>query len=124
MSNDPRRKIRPRDTGVFQELSKQLKLILKLLADRRVHPLLKVIPMASLVYLIMPADLMPLLPFDDAIIVWLSTVMFVELCPQDVVEEHRKALEGVIQGQWREANPPPEDVIEGQFADKDQPDKK
>jgi uncharacterized membrane protein YkvA (DUF1232 family) len=117
-------KIGPRDSGVFKELSKQLKLILRLLADRRVHPLLKVIPLASLIYLVMPADLMPLLPFDDALIVWLSTVLFVELCPPDVVDEHRKALEGVVQGKWRDTTPPAqEEIIEGEFKDQDRQDK-
>ena len=123
MSKD-NRKIGPRDTGVFQELSKQMKLILRLLADRRVNPMIKLIPVASLIYLVVPTDLMPLLPFDDALIVWLSTVLFVELCPQDVVDEHRKALEGVVQGKWTEPVPPPGEIIDGEFTEKDQPDKK
>jgi hypothetical protein len=122
MSNDDRRKIKPRDTGVFHEVSKQLKLILKLMADRRVSPLLKVIPLASLVYFIFPD--IAIGPIDDALIIWLSTVLFVELCPQDVVDEHRKALEGVIQGEWRDANSAKDEIIEGEFSDEDQQKKR
>lgn len=119
MSNDIRRKMTKRDTRFFSELSKQFKLILRLMGDRRVNPILKVIPVASLVYLVMP-DFLPLLPFDDALIIWLSTVFFVELCPQDVVEEHRKALEGVIQGEWRDPNTTRSEIIEGEFSEEDQ----
>jgi hypothetical protein len=120
MSKDDRRKITQRDSGLFHELSKQMKLILRLMGDRRVSPFLKVIPLASLVYFLFP-DL-AIGPVDDALIVWLSTVLFVELCPQDVVEEHRKTLEGVIQGEWRDANPSRDEIIEGEFSDEDQQD--
>lgn len=118
MSKDNRRKITQRDSGLFQELSKQMKLILKLMADGRVSPFLKLIPIGSLVYFIFP-DL-AIGPIDDALIIWLSTVLFVELCPQDVVEEHRKALEGVIQGEWRDANPSHDEIIEGEFREEEQ----
>jgi len=120
MSNEKPRKITQRDSGLFHELSRQMKLILRLMGDRRVNPFLKVIPIASLVYFIFP-DL-AIGPIDDALIIWLSTVLFVELCPQDVVEEHRKALEGVIQAEWRDANPSPDEIIEGEFSQKDQQD--
>jgi hypothetical protein len=32
----------------------------------------------------------------------LGTTLFVELCPEDVVKEHRKALNSVVEGEWRE----------------------
>jgi hypothetical protein len=120
MSNENRRKIIQRDSGLFHELSKQMKLILRLMGDRRVSPFLKVIPVASLVYFIFP-DL-AIGPIDDALIIWLSTVLFIELCPQDVVEEHRKALEGVIQGEWRDAKPTSDEIIEAKFSEEDQQD--
>jgi uncharacterized membrane protein YkvA (DUF1232 family) len=75
----------------------RLKLIARLMADSRVNVLLKLLPIASLGYLILPADLTPVVPFinalDDAAILWMGSSLFVELCPDDVVEEHKKALE-------------------------------
>ena len=121
MTKDNRRKIKPRDSGFFNELSKHMKLILRLMGDRRVSPFLKMIPLISLVYFLFP-DLAPG-PIDDALIIWLSTTLFVELCPPHVVEEHRKALEGVIQGEWDDAPPKQEDIIEGEFSHKDLQDK-
>ena len=107
-----------RRSGFFHDLGNQFKLIFRLMGDRRVNPFLKLIPMASLVYLIFP-DIVPG-PIDDALIIWLSTYLFVELCPPDVVEEHRQAIEGVVHGEWRDVtNTDTEieegDIIEGDF---------
>jgi hypothetical protein len=120
MTKDDRRKIKQRDSGFFNELSKHFKLILRLMGDRRVSPFLKLIPLFSLVYFLFP-DIAPG-PIDDALIIWLSTVLFVELCPPEVVDEHRKELEGVIQGEWRDASEDQQDIIEGEFTHKDQQD--
>lgn len=87
-------------SGIFGELSARIKLILKLLADRRVNPLIKALPIVSLVYLVAP-DLAPG-PIDDAMIIWLGAYLFVELCPPDVVEEHLKAINRTIPGQVKE----------------------
>ncbi|GAB4471478.1 MAG: hypothetical protein Kow0088_05230 [Anaerolineales bacterium] len=78
------------NSGFFGELSARIKLILRLIADRRVNPLLKLLPVASLVYLIFP-DLAPG-PIDDALIIWLGAYLFIELCPSEVVEEHLKQI--------------------------------
>lgn len=87
----PRKTIMP-GGGFIPELTLRIKLILRLIGDRRVSPLVKILPFASLVYLIVPADLLPLLPFDDAAVLWISGAIFLELCPQNVVEEHMAAL--------------------------------
>ena len=79
------------DPGFFRSLNKQLKLIMRLMADGRVHTLLKLLPVGSLIYLISPFDLPG--PIDDAVVLGLGLYTFVELCPDDVVEEHRAALE-------------------------------
>jgi uncharacterized membrane protein YkvA (DUF1232 family) len=76
----------------------RLKLILRLMGDRRVNFFLKLVPVAALAYLISPVDLAPgiALPvigaLDDAAIVGLGAYMFVELCPPGVVQEHMKSL--------------------------------
>lgn len=80
-------------SGVFHELALRIKLILRLMADRRVSPLLKLLPLGSLAYLLAP-DLVPG-PLDDVAMIWLLAYLFVELCPPDVVAEHMRALTSI-----------------------------
>jgi len=91
MADKTNRKIMlPQNRGFFQDLTLRIKLILRLLGDGRVNPLLKLLPIGSLVYLIVP-DIAPG-PIDDAAVIWLATYLFVELCPPGVVQEHLEAL--------------------------------
>ncbi len=83
--------------GIFQGLATQIKLIVRLLADRRVNPLIKLLPIGSLVYMIVPDIVVG--PLDDAAILWLGTYLFVELCPPDVVKEHRDAINRAATGE-------------------------
>jgi len=103
MSEDKDRRIIYPKGGVLNDLAMRIKLILRLLADRRVNPLLKVLPIGSVVYLLFP-DIAPG-PVDDVAIIWLGTYLFVELCPPEVVQEHLDALKQVVPGEWHEANP-------------------
>jgi hypothetical protein len=86
--------------GFFQDISLRIKLILRLMSDRRVNPLLKLLPIGSLLYWIIP-DLV-FGPFDDAAVIWLGGYLFVELCPSHIVQEHLDDLTSVIDGQFRE----------------------
>lgn len=88
--------------GFFSSLSKQFKLVFRLLADSRVNFLLKILPLAAFIYLIVPDILIG--PIDDAIVLSLGLYTFVELCPEEVVEEHRAAL-----GMGTAASPDPQD---------------
>jgi uncharacterized membrane protein YkvA (DUF1232 family) len=54
--------------------------------------MLKLLPIGSLVYLVVPVDILPVNPVDDALVIWLATYLFVELCPPDVVQEHLEEL--------------------------------
>jgi hypothetical protein len=96
--------------GVLYELGVRLKLILRLMGDRRVNPLLKLLPVGTLLYLLVP-DLV-IGPIDDAVVIWLGSILFVELCPPEVVEEHMDSLHSVVDAEWRETGepsaPPPE----------------
>jgi uncharacterized membrane protein YkvA (DUF1232 family) len=87
----------PSQGGAMRGFVQRLKLIGRLMADSRVSPFVKVLPLASLGYLFLPADLIPVVPFisalDDAAILWIGSTLFVELCPDDVVKEHQQALE-------------------------------
>jgi len=117
------KRITPSDSGFFHDLADKGRLILRLIADPRVSFLVKLLPIGSLVYLIVPIDLFPLNPIDDAIIIGLGTYMFIELCPQEVVKEHRDALNQVMSGTWKEPEETEEvidesDILEGEFREK------
>lgn len=77
--------------GAPSGLGAQFKLLLRLMRDPRVSPLLKILPVAAVVYMISPLDAaVPVL--DDAVLLGLGWYGFLELCPPDVVAEHRAAL--------------------------------
>jgi hypothetical protein len=99
--------------GVFQDLSMRIKLIMRLMGDSRVSPFLKLLPIGSLLYLIIP-DIAPG-PLDDAAIIWLGTYLFVELCPPEVVQEHTEALTKVVPGEWREPVDGEEEIVDAEF---------
>lgn len=98
MPDDRRTDLVPGGGGFFAELSQRVRLVIRLMRDERVSPLLKLMPVASLVYLFVP-DLAPG-PIDDAAVIWLGGYLFVELCPPDVVEEHIRALNAVIDAEF------------------------
>ena len=85
--------------GMMRDFVKRLKLIARLMGDRRVNIFLKFLPVASVAYLIFPFDLVPGIAFpivgalDDAAILWIGSNLFVELCPPNVVKEHMQELE-------------------------------
>ena len=91
----------PAQGGALRSFVNHLKLVARLMGDRRVNIFLKVLPLASLGYLILPADLIPVVPFisalDDAAILWVGSTLFVELCPDDVVKEHKRALQSNLE---------------------------
>lgn len=122
MSDKSNRKITlPQSGGFFQDLTLRLKLILRLLGDGRVNPLLKILPIGSLVYLVVP-DIAPG-PIDDAAVIWLATYLFVELCPPAVVQEHLEALKATrkVMDSYQETSQPEThgEVIDGEIVDGD-----
>jgi len=85
----------PPQGGMLRDLVMRLKLIARLMGDRRVNFFIKFLPLASLAYLIWPFDLiaLPIIgALDDAAILWIGSTLFVELCPPDVVQEHMREL--------------------------------
>ncbi len=88
----------PPQGGMLRDFMLRVKLIFRLLGDRRVSPWLKIIPVAGMAYLFSPLDIIPdiALPIigelDDAAILWLTNYLFIELCPPEVVQEHVKKL--------------------------------
>jgi uncharacterized membrane protein YkvA (DUF1232 family) len=104
----------PPQGGVLRNLIMRVRLILRLLGDRRVSPWLKIVPVLGLVYLVSPLDLIPdiALPvigeLDDAAVLWLTNYLFVELCPPAIVQEHVDALLG------SRSAPPADDVVDAE----------
>lgn len=86
---------------------KKIRLLLRLLRDERVGPLLKLIPLLSLVYLILP-DLIPG-PIDDAVLIALLAEIFLTFVPKEVLEDNRRQIERDSSRQKRE------DIIDGEF---------
>jgi hypothetical protein len=118
---DQNRTVVPRSGGFFQDLGNRFRLVGRLMMDSRVNPLLKVLPIGTLIYVFSPIDLMPINPLDDAFIIWIGTTLFVELCPPEVIEEHLQSLERIVKGPWGKAGAVPveEEVIEGVYYEKD-----
>jgi uncharacterized membrane protein YkvA (DUF1232 family) len=95
---DKKKLMIPPQGGVVREFVLRVKLIVRLIRDRRVNPWLKIIPIAGVVYLITPMSIIPdiVLPvigeLDDAAVLWITNYLFIELCPPEIVSEHVKAL--------------------------------
>lgn len=114
----PRRLVSKPDAGFLVELGVQARLLWRLLKDARVNPLFKLLPLASLVYLISPVDVFG--PIDDALVLWLGGTLFIELSPPEVVDEHRAALEPVKKGeQEADLSIDEDDIIDADFSDQD-----
>ena len=102
----------PSQGSMIRDFIMRIKLIWALMKDRRVSSWLKLIPVAGLVYLVMPIDFiseiaLPLVgELDDAAVLWLTNYLFVQLCPPDIVLHHVKQLAAGT------PNAEPEDVVD------------
>ena len=85
-------------SGVVRNVLNQLKLIFRLMGDKRVNIFAKLIPIGAMVYLFSPDLIMfPIIgAVDDAALLWLGSYVFTELCPPAVVAEHMKELAGNV----------------------------
>ena len=98
----------------FGGIYNNLRLIIRLLKDARINFFLKLLPIAALIYLIVPIDILPLNPLEDAVVLWLGGTLFIELCPEDIVEEHRRALQQ-SSGGVDAVEKPSEDVVDAEY---------
>ena len=104
MDDKGSRSIIPKAGGVFHELATRLKLIVRLMADRRVNPLVKLLPVGALAYWLVP-DMAPG-PIDDALLMLAGRRTCSSSCARpEVVREHLHTLTSVIDGEWREVPP-------------------
>lgn len=90
--------------GMFTLLRRQGRLVLRLMADRRVPFPLKLLIPAAVLYLILPFDLAPDLflglgQLDDLFALLLALLLFLNLSPRRVVEEHLRDMDSGDGGQ-------------------------
>jgi len=104
MSDSPTPRLPAPSRGFFRQTAMQVKLVWRLMRDRRVNPFLKLLPVATAVYMVFP-DILPG-PIDDAALVLGGLWLFIELCPSEVVAEHWRELNVVLPGTWREVDVP------------------
>lgn len=84
--------------GIVGEIVRNARLVWRLLKDPRVPLLTKLIlPSVVALYVLSPIDMMPdVLPLlgqlDDIAVLLAGFAIFTELCPREIVEEHRAAL--------------------------------
>ena len=90
-----------------------VRLIMKLLMDRRVPIRAKLVVPAAIVYLLIPFDIVPdFIPFsgwiDDILVMLLAAAMFLMMAPRDVLMEHlgrarskRSGNDKVIDGDYK-----------------------
>jgi uncharacterized membrane protein YkvA (DUF1232 family) len=105
----------PSSTGRVADFINQFRLTWRLIRDPRVKALYKLIPVGAIAYWLSPFDFaIPLL--DDVAVLWLGSSIFTELCPPDVVEDHRAALQS---GKKREQIKIDEgDVVDAEYKEK------
>jgi len=110
----------PKDSNIFRGIGDHLRLVWLLWTDSRVNPLLKILPLGSLVYLISPFDMViPLI--DDIGVFWFFTYLFIELCPEEIVAEHRQNIINTIEREWKERpvyDFSEDDIEEAEFTEK------
>ncbi len=99
--------------GAITQVARTLQLIWRLMSDPRVPILPKLIVPAVLIYVVSPIDLIPdMIPIlgqaDDVGVIFFGIRFFIEMCPPDVVMEHRRALEG-------SAGPAGNDYVDGSY---------
>jgi uncharacterized membrane protein YkvA (DUF1232 family) len=83
--------------GLITTIAREGRLILRLLAHRQVPIYTKLIPVATVLYILSPIDLTPdpilgLGQLDDVAIFLIGLNLFVELCPRDVVARLRREM--------------------------------
>ncbi len=108
--------VTPEPFGALGQFVRTLRLVLRLMQDPRVPIFPKLIIPAAVIYVLSPIDLLPDLilglgQVDDIAIVIFGVRFFIEMCPPDIVAEHRRAI-AMSQARSRETQ---ENVVEGTY---------
>ena len=110
--------------NLIRSLGDQIKLISRLIQDKRISPFLKLLPFGSLVYFISPFDFPT--PIDDAGVIWFFVYLFVELCPAEIVQEHQVAIQKEYLDKQRaqgfDVEIPEGEIVDAEFVGKEEQD--
>ncbi|MEE4310490.1 MAG: DUF1232 domain-containing protein [candidate division KSB1 bacterium] len=97
--NEPNR-LNPRQLlNMLVNLPGIIRLVWRLVRDRRTPMRLKLILFGAVLYVVSPADLIPgfLIPvlgqIDDVVVLILATQYFLKSCPPELIAEHKKRIE-------------------------------
>lgn len=107
-------------SGALRDAIRHLQLAWRLLRDGRVPLGFKLIPFLALAYILLPWDFLPdpvlgLGQLDDLALVLLGIELFVNLCPTELVRQHRQRLHQDDAA----AEPSTEQVIESAYRVRD-----
>ncbi len=112
--------------GILASIIKNARLVWRLLRDSAVPSSLKIIPPATLLYLLFPIDFIPdpilgLGQLDDIGVILLGLKLFIELSPQEIVRRHLREM-GSVSGSYRVVDddeppqePPPAAYIDAPY---------
>lgn len=103
-----------KDPGFWRELWQQIRLVFRLMADPEVPLYLKILPFVTVVYLLIPVDLLPdvapvLGQIDDVAFLLAGSKIFLELAPAHIVARHMREIreqDGYLTGETAVANEP------------------
>jgi len=98
--------------GFISDVILKIRLVMKLIQDDRIDIWIKAIPVFSLIYLVVPIDLL-IGPIDDAIVLYIGMDLFISLCPQDIVKGYLENLKG------QSESPINEEVVDVEFKEKE-----
>lgn len=95
------------ETGFLGDIVKNIRLAWRLFWDSRVPFWQKLVPPATLLYVLSPFDIIPdalvgLGQLDDFSVILLGIWAFIQICPQNIVQEHLEQIR-VQMNPWRTA---------------------
>jgi len=102
-----------RSPSFWLALTRQVRLAWRLFFDRRVPFTIKLLPLATIAYLLSPIDFLPdvllgLGQLDDLGLFLLGVQLFVMICPREIVQAILEEMDGsAIDGEWRRTDRDP-----------------
>lgn len=125
-SRRSRRELSPqsRDPNTLRALFDRAVVSFKLMVDNRVSLLTKLIPVATVAYVLSPVDFIPeivfgpLGAFDDVGIILVGLTLFMQAAPPDIVQEHLRAMRAGRGGDVAAPTDYPDDnVVDGEIVE-------
>ncbi len=86
-----------KDPGFWREVWQQVRLVMRLIRDPEVPVYLKIFPLLTVIYLLIPLDLLPdvligLGQLDDLTVLLVGSKLFVEFAPPHIVSRHMQDI--------------------------------